>query len=142
MDNIKKELIDTDLAWIDRLPEKQRHHFYRLVPEIEEFGGKFTHIGNCVLIGFPKGVNFYEVSKVLNPFIKDVNNSVCRLDVKIVKTETGDIFSIEQKDEWPDHIVYEIYCNDELDTLTVKILEQMKQHIQHVIKEKRNGGKS
>ena len=34
---------------------------------------------------------------------------------------------------WPNDVVYNIYCNDDLTTLPVKILEQMRDHLQSII---------
>lgn len=43
-----------------------------------------------------------------------------------------------ESEKWDDEVVYHIYRNDDLETLPVGILEQMANHIQHVIKNKTN----
>lgn len=40
--------------------------------------------------------------------------------------------------EWNDAVVYKTYCNDNLETLPVEILKQMKRHIQDVIDHKQS----
>jgi hypothetical protein len=37
---------------------------------------------------------------------------------------------------WTPEVVYDVYCNDNLEELPVKILEEMKEHLQNIIDKK------
>lgn len=37
---------------------------------------------------------------------------------------------------WTNEVVYGVYCNDDLENLPIHILEQMRDHIEEIIKSK------
>lgn len=39
-------------------------------------------------------------------------------------------------DRWPNKVVFQIYCNDDLKTLPIAILEQMRQYLEELIADK------